>query len=86
MLDTARNQAVLWTLDFNAELPCESQLHQVGRVPCSGPGVYFVITACGKRHTACKNAGEHIKRCIEEAKRVCICRAPYQECVSIRPI
>jgi hypothetical protein len=85
-VDTARDVAVLWTLDFDAELPCESQLHELEGILCSGKATYFVTTAYGRAHTACKNAGAEIKSAIESCECVCLCDAPYHECVSIRPI
>jgi hypothetical protein len=54
-VDTARDVAVLWTLDFDAELPCEAS-HNNGEYACSGPARWIVELRCRGKLAVCDTA------------------------------
>lgn len=85
-VDAARDVAVLWTLDFDAELPCESDHDKNPKNPvCSGRAIYF-YSCCVVNKVVCESAGEYVKWSINRGGECASCGAKTRECWSIRPI
>ena len=83
MIDTHREAATIWALDFDAELPCEAH-HRNSE--CSGKVTHW-FKACDEQYSVCENAAKFaINRIRENSAVHNVCFEPVAECWSIRPI
>lgn len=84
-VDTARDVAVLWTLDFDAELPCEAD-HVGTNTVCSAYVSHFA-TNCTDKKVVCKNGANYVQKWMNYGNAFCPgCDNPVENCWSIRPI
>lgn len=83
MIDTQHEAAVIWSLDFDAELPCEGKhVH----TECSHVAKFVLTAACGSIFALCKNGAEGKMKRADEGSICKGCMKPALECWSIRPI
>ena len=86
IVDTAGDVAVLWTLDFDAELPCESTHVTFDNKNCSSVA-FGVKSSCGQPVLICKSAYTWNAGRIADGRTLCAgCSHLAAECWSIRPI
>lgn len=85
-VDMARDVAVLWTLDFDAELPCESEHSQSGNEICSNKAVVVAEYTCNAAVIGCANYAAYFASVFVPGDRCAGCFKDVSECWSIRPI
>jgi len=86
-VDTAQDLAVLWTLDFDAELPCESEHSDPTNLICAGKATHVAKFICTEGTVAgCVNYANYVKSCIAAFSTCRMCQGACSECWSIRPI
>lgn len=86
MIDTQHEAAVIWSLDFDAELPCESEHFQIGNTICSGKGVVIAEFSCHKSVIGCKNYSKFFAKEFTMDGACMGCNKGIPECWQIRPI
>lgn len=85
-VDTAQDVAVLRALDFDAELPCESEHTDYRNAECTKVGTEVAGFCKLPVRIVCANHAKFVRWALVQGGACGECGRPITDCWSIRPI